>query len=1316
MANKKKKNQDTSPLALGRQQKGSAANKKANKAGSSNGSQPSSSNYSSRTSSSSRSSSNQRSANTAANNDLKQNQIQRSQQQNRQLINRITESSNARRTAAQRQKITAGIDNSTNARKEREQRRLQAQAQKSGTNAINRPSEETRRASRRALKNTPKLVSKAVKDTISGHGQTIADVTELTAEKGTNAYAMKTGLSEKIAEADRKRAATEARKERKKMQAAQEARQAEWDELTKAAKGFEKAYYGAVESGTGMLTDLAIGGGTQLGALAAMGSRTYGQTRGQAEKEGATQSEDRRYALLQAAKEVGTELMFPGAGLAKKTYGKVGLPFAETLANAATKNLSGTAANVTRAGLKLAGGVAEENAEEFGGWLLDPLIKEYTYGKNVRERRRSELQRESDEWRSNILNDDDARSAAAYLNSSFIADNKKIYMDNGMSEGEAQKLAEAMRDYFTASLTGDTKKMEEIEDKLVGKGLSKKDWSLGELAETLAATTLLTGATGLPGTVMSSAQGAAFKGELGENGIKALAKTAKDFEDKEMSLKAEVMADRIESGKEITDTEAYELKQGLAKQLQKDSQRETASVNSAMVKIQSQDLVSPLQSNANGEVLRGEVTEKAFKEENTKAKGAIKDVLKDNKESLTTKEINTGSRAIADFKVGTFDVNDANALNYSNKAVRTAFEESTGIDLEQYVVKNKDGSVNIPATNAATKDALFAMAADNLVKSAQAETVYWMDTAKGEVVTQVSARMGASGSEALQQALDDVDERDRSAYMMTANATDMLYQAARNMGIEWKDVASEATKMFPGIPESKLKMMYDAGLDDRKMAMDKARGRSVEMGKKLSEMSEKETATGKVFIDTNKPPLGTVIRTFTEIAKNLGADIHLTDAIKNVDGDAIDGANGAYDPDTNTFYLNLNTGMEKNIGYIFMHEVTHYIKRNAPEEYLALENLVREKWFQFNPEQMQDAIARKIEAYKKATKGKQVLTEEQALEEIIADAAHEFINDPNFAKQIADEDTGLAKAVLNSIRNALRMLRRIFASGSIDEETHMNSLFSELGILDEAEKIWLNAYTQAVKMRADQAINDWQDAVNESDVRFSIPEYTQEEMDAHRQYLIDSSAESYENPYTNDLNESGFIFPDGSLPRMGEYGQRADDHNLVIGAYDDIGYDTSQHPKADAMARFLNEGNIRYMPENGSIELGTEAEPTYEQYERIREMDYVNMIEFTAPDGSTADYKEYDGDRSGVVNDIKRFYRDGEIGGSELGQFRYSISDAEREALNTDGVDVTESGSAVRYSFASWSDTDKEDLLEKLVSAGYDRAAAERWIDDVNSI
>lgn len=1107
------KYKDTSPLAMGRQQRGSAANKKKKKdeekAAVKKTAKPSSITQKERINQKSYGTTTPKvttKTTTAPKKTTQKTTTQNNKITQQQRINQksygdknglqtkqTTQTTQKRHTSTSERRKNAEANNNlkqTVARQRREERaanskemmerRKAAQEQKSGTNAINRPSEATKTAANRAVKNTPTVVKKAVKDTIGGHKKTIADVTDMTAEKGTNAYAMKLGVDtndkkamEKV-KADRKKTAAEARRIFEEEQKKQDKRQAEWDEKSKDAKGLEKAYYGAVESGTGMLTDMALGMGTQAGALAAMGSRTYGSTRGQAMKEGATLAEDRRYALLQAGKEVSTELMFPGAGLAKKAYGRAGASLGEKAASLLLKNLKGPAAETASSGVRLLGGVLEENAEEVAGWGLDPIIKEYTYGKNVRTREaKSAMKERSDALRANIQNEDDMRAAAAYISSGdFIEQTKQSYIEAGLSEQDASEIADRMRDYLQASLTGDIDTMAEIEDEVSKKvaGTQKMTWDFGELKDTIASTTLLTAATGLPGTVKTSAQGAAIKESLGYDGVNALAKTAVDFEDPDVSRKAKAMQERIESGKELTNTQVYDLQVAMNEQVKVDTQREKSARNMAGRVIEEENLVSPVTVDRNGSIHLDEVTAKTYTEEAKQAENIIKALESEGKESLTDTERADGGRAIAGFQTGVFTINDANTLNYSNTTVRAAFQEATGVNLDQYIVRNSDGSVNIPATNTATKDALFAMAADNLVKSAQAETVNWMDNTKGQVVTQVSARMGAEGNAVLQQALDDVDERDRSKYMLTANATDMLYQAARNMGAPWSDVVSEVTKMFPGIPESKLQMMYEAGLADRDMARDTMRNRQIMIGESISEVGEQDPVTGDVFIETAEPPKGSVIRTFTEIAQNLGVDIHLVDSLgvgeegKQANGQYIDGA----------IYINVNSGVEKNIGYIFMHEVTHHLRQYAPEQYQALEDLVRENWFAYNPSQMQEAIAKKIASYAKYG---QELSEDDALEEIIADAAHEFINDPNFAEQVAEEDPSLAKAILNSIRDALRKLRQIFATNAIEDETYMNSLFSELGILDEAEKLWLDAYKQAVDNRAAVGMVKWHEDI-----------------------------------------------------------------------------------------------------------------------------------------------------------------------------------------------------------------------------------------------
>ena len=443
-------------------------------------------------------------------------------------IQKAQQTAPARRTAGQNQKTygnTEGVAQTINIPKRTAQQKAEDRARGQRVKSGIQTAEDERKIRERnehrveVAKNTGRAAVKGAKDTLTGYGKTMADVDEMAKsnEKWTEAKAMKLGVDwndrKKMAEIEHERQESikQSREFRMDLQKKQEERQAKFDEQTKDANELEKALYGAAESGTGMLIDTGIGAVTgtgQIGALASMGLRTYGTTRGQAEKEGATASEDRLYSLASAGKEVATELMFQGAGLAKQAYskGKIGLPLAEKAANALTKGLTGVKADAVGAGVKLLGGTAEENIEEFVGWGADPIIKELTYGRNVRNRMKESL-------RSNIPqigSDEDAAQVASYFSTSkFTDDLTADYVKSGMSEEQASELAAEMRDYYVAYYSGDHERLEQLEEDLASKlsgqeKLSRKSWSKEELLDTFAATTLLTMSTGLPGAVKTS--------------------------------------------------------------------------------------------------------------------------------------------------------------------------------------------------------------------------------------------------------------------------------------------------------------------------------------------------------------------------------------------------------------------------------------------------------------------------------------------------------------------------------------------------------------------------------------------------------------------------------------------------------------------------------------------------------------------------------------------------------------------------------------------------------------------------------------------
>ena len=895
----------------------------------------------------------------------------------------MAQRSNATTTAAQRQKMGAQTKADEQAARDRrrqlgnsikssvrdsmsEENRSFAQRQKSGTMTA-QDEERVKKASERrkeVARNTGAAVKKATLDTVSGYGQTLADVDEMAKSNRnwTTAKAQKMGIDlndrarvSKV-EQERQQSIREAREFQQELFDKQEQRQAEWDERTKNAKGLEKAWYGAVESGTGMLLDTAVGAATgtgQFGSLASMGLRTYGSSANQARKEGATDKEARLYGLASAGKEMGTELMFQGAGLAKAAYGKTGLSLADKSANILTKGLTGLKADVVGAGVRALGGTAEENVEELAGWMADPLIKELTYGKNVRNRMKENL-------RANIPqigSDADAANVASYFSTPQFTDElTSEYVKSGLSKEQASELAAEMRDYYVAYYSGDNAKLDALETDLAAKlsgqdNLSTKSWSMDELKDTFASTTLLTLATGIPGAVNTSVKGNRIfdsdevKAVFGDDAVRKVADAVKNTSDKEMSLKAETMKDRLDSGKDLTGTQKYDLYQGYLDKVNETAKKAKASYGVVENAREEQDLVPTMGRDRTGNTVYAKATQREFNEKFASTELTV-EALKSYMESDNSisddesRRANAVKKAVADIHVGGLTVGDAHEFAYGNTLAREALKAEEGIDLDQYIVRNADGTVDLSATNEATENALFQMNADNAIKAAQIETEVFKDDYRGDIDRDVMSRFGNNGQAIWKEVNKDLDPRDLQNYLTTANAASYFYSAGRNTDMGVDEAVNRYADTFKTVDNSVLKRAYAAGARDRIIANTPGYGQTVESGSNIQLKKTKPIITGQLIMDKDVVIPDSDQSAYLALAMSTNTNIHIVSSLKSKQGVEINGMSHG-----NDIYLNMNAAAESNLGYVFMHEMTHQIKQYAPNEYLALENLVRDRWF-----------------------------------------------------------------------------------------------------------------------------------------------------------------------------------------------------------------------------------------------------------------------------------------------------------------------------------------------------------------------------------
>lgn len=149
----------------------------------------------------------------------------------------------------------------------------------------------------------------------------------------------------------------------------------------------------------------------------------------------------------------------------------------------------------------------------------------------------------------------------------------------------------------------------------------------------------------------------------------------------------------------------------------------------------------------------------------------------------------------------------------------------------------------------------------------------------------------------------------------------------------------------------------------------------------------------------------------------------------------------------------------------------------------------------------------------------------------------------------------------------------------------------------------------------------------------------------HTQKAIDALGITYYK------NRAGFMLKDGRLLDLTDDGGTRDDHRAVQNAFDDVVLETY----SDYLIEFMNEGNIRLIPELPGIDIMT---PITTQ-QRIALKDYIQYwinrkqhfeVQFSNNKGSQVKWKEYNGffPVNDIIYDIDYFFKSNVESGIEL--------------------------------------------------------------------
>ena len=209
----------------------------------------------------------------------------------------------------------------------------------------------------------------------------------------------------------------------------------------------------------------------------------------------------------------------------------------------------------------------------------------------------------------------------------------------------------------------------------------------------------------------------------------------------------------------------------------------------------------------------------------------------------------------------------------------------------------------------------------------------------------------------------------------------------------------------------------------------------------------------------------------------------------------------------NTIYLDINAAKQfitdkSAILRTASHELTHYIQKHSPAQYAELKAFISQTLVENESLLGKGKTFDTLVANKAYTRG---LSVEEATDEVIADACEMMLRDSKAVQTLAEENPTLFKTIRNWLREFCRKLRKAF-EGVETAYTESTALLNELGrYTDELQRMWDNAFIDAVRSDFTEMENDAGDTVvladNNGHAQLSVRTYDEGGREQLENYL-----------------------------------------------------------------------------------------------------------------------------------------------------------------------------------------------------------------------
>lgn len=338
---------------------------------------------------------------------------------------------------------------------------------------------------------------------------------------------------------------------------------------------------------------------------------------------------------------------------------------------------------------------------------------------------------------------------------------------------------------------------------------------------------------------------------------------------------------------------------------------------------------------------------------------------------------------------------------------------------------------------------------------------------QAEAATDLALRMAAgenvAQTEAAIQAEENTRENEIDAFARTlgeSGGTAYRNAAPRN------GTAAEAQGF-----RNSFEAYYDWGLYGQDFnTIDTAFGAYIDEARALQAFraGQNDAAqTVQVGLNTAPEPVGDVGLTTTgtanavdqntrlyldQMGRALGVEIQIENAPVDEDGRPL--YNGRVEG--NTIYLSAQS--ENNLTGVLNHELTHILQQRDARSYQSYRDTVAAYLEQTDPGWMQGEINRIIQGY--AAQG-QTVSREEAIDDIVADAAERFLIDPEAAASTVHTNRNLARRILDAIKDILQRLGNLVRGGETQTRA-AQMLEASAETYQQAEEIWTRALSESV--------------------------------------------------------------------------------------------------------------------------------------------------------------------------------------------------------------------------------------------------------------